>query len=277
MRNVPVDDESGSGGGEVGDVVRFGPFRFDRATGELWRGSEPVPLQPQPARVLAALLEQPGILVTRRALVDLIWGDRFAETELGLNYCIRQVRLALGDAADASVYVETLRGRGYRFRAPAPPVIATRPRALMAARSWLVAIAAGIGAIIAIFSRDPGAGRAAGVDAPVPVTIASFTNLTGVANCTRITAIVLAALEHELSGLERGQVRLVRDEAASGPDGYLVSGVIREDREKRWVTVYVIRARDGKVTWSGSLRTTALSAPALRTAFVRRMIDAIPS
>jgi TolB-like protein len=36
----------------------------------------------------------------------------------GLNFCIRQIREALGDNADSPQYIETLPRRGYRFVAP---------------------------------------------------------------------------------------------------------------------------------------------------------------
>jgi Tol biopolymer transport system component len=35
-----------------------------------------------------------------------------------MNFCIRRIRLALGDDADSPRYIETVRGRGYRFLAP---------------------------------------------------------------------------------------------------------------------------------------------------------------
>ncbi len=48
----------------------------------------------------------------------MIWGDAFVEADGGLNYCIRQVRSALGERAAAPRYIETVRRSGYRFIAP---------------------------------------------------------------------------------------------------------------------------------------------------------------
>src|SRR6184192_413916 len=81
--------------------VRFGMFEFDPASGELRREGTLVRLQPQPAQVLAYLVARPGEVVTRDALRDAVWGDdTFVDFDRGLNFCIAQIRSALGDAAD---------------------------------------------------------------------------------------------------------------------------------------------------------------------------------
>ena len=75
-----------------------------------------VPLEPQPARVLAALVTRPGSLVTREELRVSVWPEgTHVEFDQGLNYCIRQVRAALGDNARQPVFIETVARKGYRF------------------------------------------------------------------------------------------------------------------------------------------------------------------
>ncbi len=87
----------------------FGEFEFDPQAGELFRNGRPVKIQPQPLRVLRILVERPGEIVTREELRTLIWGSNtFVEFDQGLNYCVRQIRLALGDDANAAVSIETL-------------------------------------------------------------------------------------------------------------------------------------------------------------------------
>ncbi len=98
-------------------VLRFGPFSFDPVAGELLDQSGAiVPLEPQPARVLAALVTRPGSLVTREELRVSVWPEgTHVEFDQGLNYCIRQVRAALGDNARQPVFIETVARKGYRF------------------------------------------------------------------------------------------------------------------------------------------------------------------
>src|SRR5918993_5155910 len=104
-------------------MVRFGEFCFDPATGRLTRNGAPVPLENQPARLLALLTGSPGELMTREDLAAAIWRDgthvRFDD---GLNYCVRQVRAALDDDARSPRFIETIPRRGYRFVAAATPV-----------------------------------------------------------------------------------------------------------------------------------------------------------
>lgn len=99
--------------------VRFGEYEFDSHAGKLLRDGWPVKVQPQPLRVLAILIQRPGEIVTREELHACIWGDAtFVEFDQGLNYCIRQIRLALRDDASKPAYIETLPKQGYRFIAP---------------------------------------------------------------------------------------------------------------------------------------------------------------
>ncbi len=99
--------------------ARFGPFRFEVETGSLYRNDFPIRFQEQPAKVLAALLEARGAIVTREDLRSRIWPqDTFVDFDGSLNTAIRKVRHALRDDADNPVYVETVPRQGYRFVAP---------------------------------------------------------------------------------------------------------------------------------------------------------------
>src|SRR5579871_82198 len=99
--------------------LQFGDFELDIRAGKLCRGGRPVKIQPQPLRVLGVLLEHPGEIVSREQLRTRIWdASTFVEFDQGLNYCIRQIRLALGDEASEPIYIETLPKQGYRFIAP---------------------------------------------------------------------------------------------------------------------------------------------------------------
>lgn len=98
---------------------RFGRCELDVDGLRLFRDGRPVKIQPQPLRMLVALTNRPGEIVTRDELRTLIWGNAtYVEFDQGLGYCARQIRLALADDAAHPIYVETIKGRGYRFIAP---------------------------------------------------------------------------------------------------------------------------------------------------------------
>jgi DNA-binding winged helix-turn-helix (wHTH) protein len=89
-------------------VIRFGAFELDTANSELRKSGRTIPLRPQACRVLTVLASRAGQLVTRANLRDAIWGPHeFVDFEHGLNLCIRQIREALGDSADAQRYIQT--------------------------------------------------------------------------------------------------------------------------------------------------------------------------
>jgi DNA-binding winged helix-turn-helix (wHTH) protein len=99
--------------------IRFGFFEVDLKMRELRKRGIKIKLQDQPFEVLAALLERPGLLVTREQLQARIWaGNTFVDSDRGLNKAINRIRGALGDFAATPRFVETQSRRGYRFIAP---------------------------------------------------------------------------------------------------------------------------------------------------------------
>jgi len=114
-------------------AYRFGPFEFNPRTGELLREGVPSRLAPQPARLLALLLERAGELVSREEARGRIWDDQTSvDFELGLNYCLGRLRAVLGDSPREPRFIETVPRRGYRFVervhvSPACPTLAVLP------------------------------------------------------------------------------------------------------------------------------------------------------
>lgn len=103
--------DPGSGG-----PIRFEGFELDPGSGELRKQGTRLRLQEQPLKVLTALLEQPGRVVTREELRKRLWGgDTFVEFDHGLNAAVNRLREALHDSAESPRYVETVARRGYRF------------------------------------------------------------------------------------------------------------------------------------------------------------------
>ena len=101
--------------------LRFDRFVFRPESGELVEAgaAAPVRLEPQPAKVLAALLRRSGQVVSREELQREVWpADTFVDFERGLGYCVGRIRGALGDDSSAPRFIETLPRRGYRFLVP---------------------------------------------------------------------------------------------------------------------------------------------------------------
>ena len=98
---------------------RFGVFEVDTRREELRRSGALAKLRDQSFRILVYLLEHSGEIVTREELRQVLWpSDTFVDFDHSLNTAMMKLRDALGDVADAPVYIETIPRRGYRFIAP---------------------------------------------------------------------------------------------------------------------------------------------------------------
>ncbi len=104
---------------EPASILRFDSFELDSVSGELRRNGDRIKLPPQPLRVLELLARHSGEVLTRDEIRQHVWcNDTFVDFEQGLNFCIRQIREALGDTAGTPRFIETLPRRGYRFLLP---------------------------------------------------------------------------------------------------------------------------------------------------------------
>ena len=117
--------------------VRAGLFEIDLGSGELHKRGRKVPLQEQPFRVFAVLLECPGEVVTREELQARLWpADTYVGFDEGLNTAIRKLRTAFGDSATNPRFIETLPRRGYRFIAPVTETATAVRRILVLQGKW---------------------------------------------------------------------------------------------------------------------------------------------
>jgi Tol biopolymer transport system component/DNA-binding winged helix-turn-helix (wHTH) protein len=130
--------------------VQFGVFEADLEAEELRRSGLRVRLQSQPFKLLAALLEHPGEVVSRDTLQHELWGqDTTVDFDHSLGIAVNKLREALGDSAENPRFVETLAKRGYRLIAPVTqldPLAGESPAVAQAASSrrsplaWWVAV-----------------------------------------------------------------------------------------------------------------------------------------
>jgi DNA-binding winged helix-turn-helix (wHTH) protein/predicted Zn-dependent protease len=182
------------GGPEEGFRIRFAVFELDTRSGEVRKAGTRIKLQDQPLKILIALMEQPGKVVTREELKRRIWPeDSFGDFDHAVNVAVAKLRAALGDSADVPRYVETLPRRGYRFifpvtlpteldsRAPSgaaeaevkPATKSTRFRWGMVTSATILVIGLALGGWL-FFSR-----KAHTLTDKDTIVLADFTNTTG--------------------------------------------------------------------------------------------------
>lgn len=67
--------------------------------------------------VLAALSSRPGVVLSRRQLLELVWGDSWVGNDNIVDVHVGHLRRKLGDNPSLPRYVTTVRGVGYRMGA----------------------------------------------------------------------------------------------------------------------------------------------------------------
>src|ERR1700693_1054309 len=94
--------------------------RIEAANEWAWCGEQRLPLMPRAFAVLRHLVEHAGRLITKDELLATVWRDAIV-SDAALTSCIRDLRRALGDSAEAPRYIETVHRRGFRFIGPRDP------------------------------------------------------------------------------------------------------------------------------------------------------------
>ena len=99
--------------GSKNDVLQFGILRIYPKRYEVFVENREVSLTNKEYQLLLLLVENEGIVLTREVLLDRIWDLGSEPENRTLDVHIRKIRSKLGGAA---VWIETIRGVGYRFR-----------------------------------------------------------------------------------------------------------------------------------------------------------------
>jgi DNA-binding response OmpR family regulator len=66
--------------------------------------------------LLATLIREPGVVLTRQQLLDRAWGADYFGDEHVVDVHLANLRRKLGDDAARPTFIETVRGVGYRFK-----------------------------------------------------------------------------------------------------------------------------------------------------------------
>ena len=176
-------------------IHALGPFRLDTQDELLLRGSEPVALGRRAIALLRALVERPGALVSKDALIEAAWSGQAVE-ESSLTVQIAALRRVLGEAPGGDCWIETMPRRGYRFIGPvitevekgvmAPPPQVDAARDPKAGDGQIVLVAAtgqpeptASGAAIAIAETMPPAAHPPLLSDQPSIAVLPFQNMSG--------------------------------------------------------------------------------------------------
>ncbi len=217
------------------DVVHFGQFTLDIGNYELSRAGKPVRMERIPMDLLILLVREGGRLVRREEIIERLWGKGvFFDTDNGINTAVRKIRRALGENPEKPHYIETVLGKGYRFKA-------------------------------ALNGTAESAQRATAVRPAVMLAILPFENLSGDPaqeyfsdGLTEETIMRLGQMAPDRMGViartssmaykhTDKSVRKIGDEL--GVD-YVLEGSVRRESDRIRVTVQLIRVQDQIHLWA---------------------------
>jgi two-component system OmpR family response regulator len=107
------------GPSERSPVLRVGDLELDPAEHQASRGGRPLDLPPKSFAALEYLMRNPGRVVTRTELREHVWDFAFEAASNAVDQCVSRLREAVDHDFDDAL-IETVRGVGYRLRAPDP-------------------------------------------------------------------------------------------------------------------------------------------------------------
>ncbi len=116
------------GGVRTGRPIEVGSLRIDPLRREAMVGDRRLDLRTREFDLLAALARDPGVVLTRDALLEDVWETDFVGETRTVDVHVAEVRKKLGGDGPR---IETLRGVGYRLvppgREPGPETTAPGP------------------------------------------------------------------------------------------------------------------------------------------------------
>lgn len=93
---------------------KVGSIVVDRPAHEVFVDGRPIPMTAKEFALLAYLCERRGRVLSREHLLSRVWGNQYEGGPRTVDIHVRRLRAKLGDALP----LETLRGSGYKLRAP---------------------------------------------------------------------------------------------------------------------------------------------------------------
>ena len=104
-------------GGAAETSRTFGPLVIDPIGRDVWLDGVPVALTRTEFDLLAALSDRPQMAFSRRQLIEVVWGATWVGDEHLVDVHVGHLRRKLGDDAQQTRFVRTVRGVGYRMGA----------------------------------------------------------------------------------------------------------------------------------------------------------------
>lgn len=88
-------------------------LKLDTEACVVYRSGQPIDLTSVEYKLLRMFMEYPGKVFTKQQVYENVWGEEYAIADNNIMVCISRLRAKLSE--DASAYIKTIRGLGYRM------------------------------------------------------------------------------------------------------------------------------------------------------------------
>ncbi|MGQ9549142.1 MAG: winged helix-turn-helix domain-containing protein [Roseiflexus sp.] len=100
------------------EVLNAGAIRLDTGSRRAWRDDVELNLSQKEFDLLACLMRNRGIALSRDVLLERVWGYDFLGDSRTVDVHIRWLREKVEPNPGRPIYIQTVRGIGYRFETP---------------------------------------------------------------------------------------------------------------------------------------------------------------
>src|SRR5215211_2002152 len=100
------------------EVLDAGMLRVDTGSRRVWRDGAEVTLSQKEFDLLTCLIRNRGLALTRDVLLERVWGYDFLGDSRTVDVHIRWLREKVEPDPSRPIYIQTVRGVGYRFEIP---------------------------------------------------------------------------------------------------------------------------------------------------------------
>ncbi len=100
------------------EILDAGDLRVDTGSRRAWRAGVELSLSQKEFDLLACLMRNRGMVLSRDVLLERVWGFDFLGDRRTVDVHIRWLREKVEPDPGRPTYIQTVRGVGYRFEAP---------------------------------------------------------------------------------------------------------------------------------------------------------------
>lgn len=95
-------------------VITAGPFQYNTSTLRFYKNRIEIPLSSKENAIMKLFMDNVNRIFPKNVIYDLVWGESMIDENAIMVY-INRLRQKIEDTPTSPVYIQTVRGLGYRF------------------------------------------------------------------------------------------------------------------------------------------------------------------